>query len=55
MGDEKKLQKLYEDNLYPAFQSFWDIVQKKHLDVSYSDVQDFIEEQPITQIFILGC
>lgn len=47
----KQLEKLYEDNLYPAFQSFWDIVQKKHLDVSYSEVQDFIEEQPITQIF----
>ena len=51
MGDERKLLKLYEDNLYPSFQSFWDIVQSKHLDVSYSAVQDFVEEQPITQIF----
>jgi hypothetical protein len=51
MGDEKKLLKLYEDNLYPSFKTFWDIVQKKQLDVSYSAGQDFIEEQPITQIF----
>ena len=47
----KQLEKLYEVNLYPAFQTFWNIVQRKHLDVSYSAVQDFIEEQPITQIF----
>ena len=47
----KQLEKLYEVNLYPAFQTFWNIVQQKHLDVSYSTVQDFIEEQPITQIF----
>ena len=51
MGDDRKLLKLYEDNLYPAFQSFWDIVQNKQLDVSYSAVQDFVEEQPMTQIF----
>lgn len=49
--NDNQLLKLYEDNLYPAFQPFWDIVQKKQLDISYSVVQDFIEEQPITQIF----
>lgn len=49
--NSKQLLKLYEENLYPGFQTFWNIVQKKHLDVSYSTVQDFIEEQPITQIF----
>jgi hypothetical protein len=48
---EKQLDKLYEDNLYPSLNKFWKIVQQKHYDASFSDVETFINNQPITQIF----
>ena len=47
----EELQNLYEKHFYPSFDKFWKIVQQKQLDYSYRDVQNFINDQPITQIF----
>lgn len=46
-----ELEQIYEDNLYPSLNKFWNILQRKHIDISYSVVNSFIDQQPITQIF----
>ena len=48
---EKKLEKLYEENIYPSLNKFWNIVKQKQLDITYDEVKDFIDNQPVTQIF----
>lgn len=47
----EQLEKLYEDNIYPSLDKFWKILKQKHYDISYSEVEDFINKQPVTQIF----
>ncbi len=46
-----KLEALYEKHFFPSLDNFWKIIQRKHIDVSFSDVENFINQQPITQIF----
>lgn len=48
---EDRLTKLYEEHLYPSFHEMWELSKRKHLNVSYNDVHEFVEDQPITQIF----
>ena len=48
---EQILLKIYEDAMYPSLDKFWRIIKKKNLKVTYNEAHDFIEEQPITQIF----
>lgn len=48
---QEELEKLYEDNIFPSINKFWKIIQQKQYDISYSEVKDFINNQPITQNF----
>jgi transposase InsO family protein len=48
---EQKLLKIYEETMYPSIDKFWKIIEKKNLNVSYKEANDFIEKQPIAQIF----
>lgn len=48
---EQKLTRLYEDFVYPSFHEMWELSKRKHLNASYQDVHEFVEDQPITQIF----
>jgi hypothetical protein len=50
MSDEQ-LKKLYEDNIYPSLNKFWNIVKQKQLDITFDEVKVFIDNQPVTQIF----
>lgn len=46
-----ELKELYEQNMYPSLDKFWKIIQQKTINVSYDEVKNFINQQPITQIF----
>ena len=48
---EQILLKIYEEAMYPSIVKFWEIIKKKNFNVTYKEAHDFIEEQPITQIF----
>lgn len=48
---ENRLLKIYEESMYPSLDKFWSIIKHKNLKVTYNQAHDFIEEQPITQIF----